>query len=530
MAAPVAQPHSQEPSSVDLPTEFASKATFSLPEHWGELFESVHRQRECSDVATRRDLLIQLKAAHHDELWERGVLLMILDAFADADLCGYGRAELLSDCGDGEGALTERQDYVLWMLLSLDICLSHITPTWHNYSLYLDKRTEAANFMRTSRYTNTWAALLEWLTHLAHGSAPDIIHEGYLEPASLYKSAVDCVPAADTIIRTVPNMSRAPASPHVLPLLLLVWAFSDDYPLHVRAMNCVGEAVEGEFYFGKLKPVGMCRSTSQPYLRRLYQDLADARLPKEALRHLHAIVGVIWPYSSFRIETTLERRIFGRLLSCYRHQLCVPYRTNGPRLFSSEGEFHYVKYAIYNATVLPLARLPEHQVYEIIGIIAAWLIPAITEDYCLISFQSSTSLPTTLSSCCRLLGTYRTPRAALAPLRRHVYRAWCASIEELERKHDFRELPRWRKTIVEWRKLGRCMPADAREKDVVDEATHGVLKRCAWKECECSVHKPLHPMKVCTGCWITAYCGVRCQQRDWEKGAHRHACREFVGE
>ena len=39
------------------------------------------------------------------------------------------------------------------------------------------------------------------------------------------------------------------------------------------------------------------------------------------------------------------------------------------------------------------------------------------------------------------------------------------------------------------------------------------LEVCAWDECECCYHRPVHPMRVCTGCYVVAYCNAHCQAK-----------------
>lgn len=69
------------------------------------------------------------------------------------------------------------------------------------------------------------------------------------------------------------------------------------------------------------------------------------------------------------------------------------------------------------------------------------------------------------------------------------------------------------------------------------------LERCAWEQCLCSVFRPLHSLKKCTGCHMVAYCNLRCQRgcvvhrplldssltiiRDWKD--HKSSCKSARG-
>ncbi|KAI0077988.1 hypothetical protein K474DRAFT_988188 [Panus rudis PR-1116 ss-1] len=58
-------------------------------------------------------------------------------------------------------------------------------------------------------------------------------------------------------------------------------------------------------------------------------------------------------------------------------------------------------------------------------------------------------------------------------------------------------------------------------------AGYDTPKSCHFPECMCSHKKPLHPMKICSGCHIVYYCSPKCQAGDWDyKGqGHRIVCR-----
>ena len=52
--------------------------------------------------------------------------------------------------------------------------------------------------------------------------------------------------------------------------------------------------------------------------------------------------------------------------------------------------------------------------------------------------------------------------------------------------------------------------ADADEDE--DEGPPGIAF-CALRECECRYHRPTHPMRVCNGCHLVAYCNAKCQKQ-----------------
>lgn len=93
-------------------------------------------------------------------------------------------------------------------------------------------------------------------------------------------------------------------------------------------------------------------------------------------------------------------------------------------------------------------------------------------------------------------------RGALAALRGHAHAAWQRSAAEL-----MGQFPGLRDALRGWLALGPLIPAhDA-------PAPFAPLERCAWAGCACSALRPAHRLKVCTRCWVVAYCAPRCQKR-----------------
>ncbi|GJE90267.1 zinc finger MYND domain-containing protein [Phanerochaete sordida] len=508
------------------------------PRQWAQLFLSLHREKERSDPTVRRELIIGLRTIPRwewDSLWKNGFVLAVLNAFADGDFCGYTTEELLSSIAqndDGCSQLSEKLLYTMWLLLMLFACLHRIGVEC-GYSA-LQKHEKAVDIIQ-HKLTEAWTAVWEFFKAIRHGPIANEIYKGFGVPVSFYGCILDCVPTAEEILRL--RTGRLPVqekSSHILPLLFLVWAFSDDYDLRMRSIHRIGVVASLKWTRGGLEQFEGCPNTSRRHLRRLYEDLCNPHFDDMDFVNVRMIVGLVWPRRPFSIETPLERKVFGKLLGSYRRELCLKGSEDDPMgSFVSRSHFIYVAWAIRAATFSPSARPTESQLYGIIGSLALWLIPTLesTSDHWWPEVKPDVPpLATTLASCRRLLGTFHPPRPALAPLRRHTYRAWRTAVAELDRRRDLREPNEveWRGALAAWRQLGRFMPPDARE-EVDEEGGLAVLERCACAECECHVHKPLHPVKVCKGCWLVAYCGPKCQTSDWESGGHRRVCKNVVG-
>ncbi|GJE93331.1 zinc finger MYND domain-containing protein [Phanerochaete sordida] len=117
------------------------------------------------------------------------------------------------------------------------------------------------------------------------------------------------------------------------------------------------------------------------------------------------------------------------------------------------------------------------------------------------------------------------PKAVAARCRVHA--AWKTVGEQLQSRmlaRRVRSRP-WRVFMKQWSSveaiLGKSI-GEGRTPPV------GLLERCAWRECLCSVYKPAHRMRTCKGCEWVVYCGERCQKSDWGRGGHREHCRRVA--
>ncbi|GJE90261.1 zinc finger MYND domain-containing protein [Phanerochaete sordida] len=516
-----------------------SELIIGPPRKWAQLFASLHREKEYSDPGMRKELILGLRTIQRQEwdpLWKNGFVLIVFNAFAEGDFCGYTTEELFSSIShsDGSPQLSDKLLYAMWVLLTLFACLNRISVET-GYSA-LPKHAKAVDIMQ-NKFAPAWTAVWEFFKAIRNGPIANEIYEGFGKPVSFYGCIMDCVPTAEEILRLrTGRLPVAEKSSHILPLLFLVWAFSDDYDLRMRSIHCIGVVASLTWARGRLEQFEGCPNTSRRYLRRLYEDLCNPYIETMDFSNLQMIVGLAWPRRPFSIETPLERKVFGALLGTYRRELCLKSPDETLQSFISRSHFIYVAWAIHAATFSPLARPTESQLYGLIGSLALWIIPTLErsvrpDDLWWPQIKPDVpTLGTTLSSCRRLLGTFHPPKPTLAFLRRHTYRAWRNTVAELDRRRDLREPDQaeWRGALIAWRQLGRFMPPDARE-DVEEESGLAVLERCAWAGCGCHIHKPLHPVKVCKGCWLVAYCGPRCQTSDWESGGHRTVCKKFVG-
>ena len=71
----------------------------------------------------------------------------------------------------------------------------------------------------------------------------------------------------------------------------------------------------------------------------------------------------------------------------------------------------------------------------------------------------------------------------------------------------------WRTARRAWAALKAPLETTKCTEEEAEDEPVMTLELCAMAECECHFHRPLHPMRVCTGCHLIAYCNAKCQQR-----------------
>lgn len=129
-------------------------------------------------------------------------------------------------------------------------------------------------------------------------------------------------------------------------------------------------------------------------------------------------------------------------------------------------------------------------------------------------------------------------------------RIWRPVLEELQSIPLDETVVRHKESWVE---LGKLLGLSLEKRDLIEDKSRRMhetrqirYKRCQWRDCFCSYHRPEHTMRVCKGCWRQRYCSMKCQKRyvstviahktktctgtyyhnsDWREGGHRENCR-----
>ncbi|CAL1711740.1 unnamed protein product [Somion occarium] len=109
-------------------------------------------------------------------------------------------------------------------------------------------------------------------------------------------------------------------------------------------------------------------------------------------------------------------------------------------------------------------------------------------------------------------------------LQQVVGKVWRPTIEALEGHRFDRADPRYT-LLHSFLRLGRVLQLDRRAEPIPHFPGYETcVQSCHFPNCLCSNKRPMHPMRVCKGCWRVFYCGKPCQTADWKAG-HREACR-----
>ena len=98
-------------------------------------------------------------------------------------------------------------------------------------------------------------------------------------------------------------------------------------------------------------------------------------------------------------------------------------------------------------------------------------------------------------------------------VRRFSRKAWRSA--QYKMRDIAKHRPMWQSVFESWKQLGEVLEVEKhRSADESEDHTKAIFspwERCAWKQCLCSVHKPIHRMRVCKGCYRVAYCNANCQ-------------------
>lgn len=105
----------------------------------------------------------------------------------------------------------------------------------------------------------------------------------------------------------------------------------------------------------------------------------------------------------------------------------------------------------------------------------------------------------------------------LATLREDSRRRWRITLTAMRRLSCHRK-SNLRRMYQDWLSLRLVLDVDrfAQSDDESDghhEHAFAPLTMCNWKDCMCSVHEPIHPLKICKRCQRVAYCNSRCQSK-----------------
>ncbi|GJE90255.1 zinc finger MYND domain-containing protein [Phanerochaete sordida] len=504
----------------------AESTTIGPPVQWTQLFTSLHRHRELSDTTLRRELLLHLGAAEDEtwnELWKHGFLKTVLIAASDVYFCAYSKEELLSP---DRARRVEIMTYVRWLLFILFLCLRRIVAEDLGQDDTHRSETEIAINLIQSNFSGLWAALWDVRIPFLHPSTAnefDEITRFVGGSYSLYYCIYGCVFTTDTIIGMKNRrLSTDTSSPYIFYLVGWIWVCTNRHSLHMCALEALGSWPGLELSLvPELLAVGPMRHAD--LLMTLYRDLCDVEVRDQILCNTYRLLLVLLPLQPLAVEPMG----YTRILAAYRRQRCFGTPDPAWRDRISRWHFIYVAVAVRGTEINPVDRISEAQLYATITALARWLVPAMEGlDAPWPTDRGVPSLAVTLTRIGRFLGTYA-PQQHLAPLRRHTYNVWRTSIAQVDERRLLRGLPQWREPLAIWRRLGRLMPLDARDDSAHEgkERAWGVLERCGWRECDCHVLRPAHPLKLCKGCWVVAYCGDRCQMSDWEMGGHRRVCR-----
>lgn len=98
-------------------------------------------------------------------------------------------------------------------------------------------------------------------------------------------------------------------------------------------------------------------------------------------------------------------------------------------------------------------------------------------------------------------------------MRRCSREHWRSLYAELKSR-NLQDHPMWKRAMPYLDTIGRLLGVNKySDSGPLPTGLFTALERCRSKDCLCSIHKPIHHLRICTGCWCAAYCNVRCQTK-----------------
>lgn len=460
-------------------------------------------------------------------VWRTGFVSKLARLIGNKYWCGYSREDLTSWEPDDEGIL-----HVITNFLDLmsDCCqrLPVQPPSDPVAARELDIVLDILEIEYPAVFKNIWDMCDETLLLTSDASCScktrgDPEHEGsFHNNLSMFAILVYQELKARRQVRIELVSSYIP---HVL---LINWIYchkQEQRSLSLRVLQAMLCQETPRDLHGKIQYPFESKSTSREKITISFmRDLKDPRIMDHDLRALIESILRMYP----RIGVAKWRVLVEVLQGCLaaaRRQLCLgqnPTESNKiVGLLYLFFDSMFTELPAYQGTMKEEVHLSLEQSYGMLAVTAKHVLELIEGR----ADAPSDLVRAVIRHCVASLRNHdpATEGAKTAAIRRHTQATWQASVSgDAGKGADRQHKAQWRYFMVLWRSVGDVLWLPRRDEET---SPFRVLKRCHWVECLCSVHKPAHGLKVCTGCWLAAYCGSQCQESDWKKGGHRNACR-----
>ncbi|GJE93255.1 zinc finger MYND domain-containing protein [Phanerochaete sordida] len=517
--AKIGPPPDKQRRRLEYPIEMLAPLMTLGPTSWNRLIYEIYDHAGGTDLRYERLCILaaldQLALTAHSSTWrtleEAGFVDLQQRCIADKYICGFTREQLASASGSWVS------DFIA---LALGLFMTSIDRWTTLHKSPGDPRCaqglDMLQYAVVPVFDKLWDVRDPFL--LSHAVCT-------ITTDRVYNSLHGCLAALGAMAALTLKESRPIdiANTRIPHVQLIIWMHNSVQKLRNRALENLTEIVcdrdsQWDAFFRSIAQDGV---SQEQITASILDDFADENVINYSLFNVasfsivrdeaHARERLPPPVSS-------EPQLGAYTLAAARRQICL-----GSDSEVSAHDILLSMFTIFKRETTAAGSTPDRQIYGFLDLFCQYAMIQITAA----AGQRSHG-PERLNEVIpwwfpRLSKLDRNDnRAKTVAMRRHLRKSWQNIADELKRKRLPQQDTNWSVFSFLWKKVGSLIPPVSED---TGEAPFGLLQRCGWSECLCSVHKPAHKMHVCKGCWLVAYCGSRCQANDWEKGGHKRHCR-----
>ncbi|GJE93258.1 zinc finger MYND domain-containing protein [Phanerochaete sordida] len=488
----------------------------AIPDSWTQVLQEICRQSDDDDHQFMRicmtTALNQAIRVADNITWliiAKSEFLPALVDFINSDyLFGFSSDYLLSEDVDELDASL--------IAASLALCTTYIDHTLAVHEPddpeYMKMVDVVAQFPPV--FTKLWAVRDPLLiSEFAWETDPDSMHE----PIHPYLDMISTVTVF--LLQKHRNLTLDHTNSHIPHVLLLIWIYNPYYAGRTKALKRFASTMGDGPYDDFFRDFANGCTSHDEITEAMLREFRDEEILDGELAAVLIVETVRDKDRSSEPVAYYQEQVASRSLAATRRQICRGSQDSEQDIEIIHSTFGLLK----QNKKTPYSVVTDRQTYGGLSILC---------HYCMLQIARASGggppdrMNSFVASWLARVGELDKDddRPKTIAARRHALQAWRRVKDELRRRQLVHQDRHWKVFELVWERIGAAIPPVPSE--AAPASPFELLQRCGWSECLCSVHKPAHRMRICTGCWLVAYCGPRCQEKDWEEGGHQECCRK----